>query len=345
MNKSDFHYSLPSELIAQHPPETRGQSRLLVLNRSADLPLNYQDSTISELKNWLQAGDLLVVNDTKVIPARLYGHKDTGGKIEVFLERIVDAQTIVAHVRSSKSLKVGQHINIGEDYVFKFVQRQNELYELKLIQGDSLSDLFEHQGHMPLPPYIQRDDNDIDQNRYQTVYAENAGAVAAPTAGLHFSHDMLNELQAMDVAIESVTLHVGSGTFAPMRVENIYQHTMHSERFTLTQKTCDKIAETKTRGGRVIAVGTTVVRVLESVMQQQGSLVACEGETDIFIYPGYQFNTIDGLLTNFHLPESTLIMLVCAFAGQEYIMQAYQHAVHKKYRFFSYGDAMLILNN
>ncbi len=338
MNKSDFHYCLPPELIAQHPPEVRGQSRMLVMGSSPEI----HDSDILSLPQHLREGDLLIVNDTKVIPARLFGHKDSGGKVEVFLERIINDRVITAHVRSSKRLKEGQRINIGEDYTFTLLGRCKELFELELTRGESLTELFDNQGHMPLPPYIKRDDNVMDQARYQTLYADNPGAVAAPTAGLHFNESLLASVKLNNIAMESVTLHVGSGTFAPMRVDNIHDHKMHHERYSLSQKTCDQIQNTKAQGGRVIAVGTTVVRTLESVVQRHGSLVAGNGETNIFITPGFEFKVVDGLLTNFHLPESTLIMLVCAFAGYDAVMQAYQHAVQAQYRFFSYGDAMLI---
>lgn len=341
MKKSDFQYFLPPEQIAQHPPINRGQSRMLVINPDSEL----QDADILQLPQYLRAGDLLIVNDTKVIPARLYGHKDSGGKVEVFLERIINERMITAQLRSSKSLKTGQIIHIGDDYVFTLLGRNNELFELELTQGDSLTNLFEQQGHMPLPPYIKRDDDSIDQARYQTLYANSPGAVAAPTAGLHFSEELLAALKSNNIGVESVTLHVGSGTFAPIRVDDIHEHKMHHERYCLSQKTCDQIQQTKEKGGRVIAVGTTVVRTLESVMQRHDSLVASEGETNIFIYPGFKFKVIDGLLTNFHLPESTLIMLVCAFGGYEEVMRAYQHAVQAKYRFFSYGDAMLVFQS
>jgi len=338
MNKSDFQYSLPPELIAQHPPEIRGQSRMLVMSPSSEL----QDSKISKLPEYLREGDLLVVNDTKVIPARLFGCKDSGGKVEVFLERIINERIITAHVRSSKRLKAGQLIHIGEEFTFTLLGRREELFELELTRGASLMELFDKQGHMPLPPYIKRDDNLMDQARYQTLYANNPGAVAAPTAGLHFNEELFAKLKANHIGLESVTLHVGSGTFAPMRVDNIHDHTMHYERYSLSPKTCAQIQKTKAQGGRVIAVGTTVVRTLESIVQRHGSLVAGDDETNIFITPGFEFQIIDGLLTNFHLPESTLIMLVCAFAGHDAVMQAYQHAVQAQYRFFSYGDAMLI---
>ncbi|VAW77123.1 S-adenosylmethionine:tRNA ribosyltransferase-isomerase [hydrothermal vent metagenome] len=338
MNKSDFQYDLPPELIAQHPPSSRGQSRMLVMS-----DIGLQDSEILQLPHFLREGDLLVVNDTKVIPARLYGHKDTGGKVEVFLERILNDRIISAHIRSSKKLNPGQLINIGDDYAFTLIRRQNELFELELTKGESLATLFEQQGHMPLPPYIKRADDSIDQARYQTLYADSPGAVAAPTAGLHFSEALLNTLKQSAIKLATVTLHVGSGTFAPMRVEDIDKHKMHHERYVLSHETCKLIQQTKEKGGRIIAVGTTVVRTLESIMQRHGDLIAGDGETNIFIYPGYEFKVIDGLLTNFHLPESTLIMLVCAFAGFHDTMHAYQHAVQAEYRFFSYGDAMLIL--
>ena len=342
MNKADFSYALPSELIAQHPPENRGQSRLLVLPEKTDSPSDWHDSSITQLEQWLRPGDLLVLNDTRVIPARLFGRKESGGKVEVFLERISGARSIHAHVRSNKTLKPGQAIVLENGYVLTLEQRLGELFELVLSQGESLTALFEQQGHMPLPPYIKRPDNEIDQQRYQTVYANSPGAVAAPTAGLHFSKQQLVDLQQSGITLAQVTLHVGSGTFAPVRVEDIRLHKMHKERYRLSQTCCDSILQTRAKGGRVIAVGTTVVRTLESVVRQHGELTAGEGETDIFIYPGYEFQIVDGLLTNFHLPESTLMMLVCAFGGHDRIMQAYQHAVQQQYRFFSYGDAMLV---
>lgn len=336
MQTEDFHFDLPSELIAQFPPAERGDSRLLYLKGDET-----QDLMFHELESLLQPDDLLIFNNTKVIPARLFGRKSTGGKIEILIERITDEQQALAHIRSSKSPKAGATLILdGDNSEVEVTGREGALFQLQF--NEPAINVLNRIGHIPLPPYIERADGDDDQDRYQTVYAQEEGAVAAPTAGLHFSDAMLERLAAKGIRQEFITLHVGAGTFQPVRVENITEHVMHSERIEVPQAICDAVTETKAKGGRVIAVGTTVVRSLESAATE-GELKPFSGETDIFITPGYQFKVIDGLLTNFHLPESTLLMLVSALAGHKRMMRAYQHAVDEKYRFFSYGDAMLIL--
>lgn len=336
MQTEDFHFDLPSELIAQFPPAERGDSRLLYLNGAETQDLMFRD-----LESLLQPNDLLIFNNTKVIPARLFGRKSTGGKIEILIERITAERQALAHIRSSKSPKPGSMLILdGDDSEVEVTGREGALFQLQF--NEPAIDVLNRIGHIPLPPYIERADGDDDQDRYQTVYAREEGAVAAPTAGLHFSDAMLQCLAEKGIRQEFITLHVGAGTFQPVRVENIAEHVMHSERIEVPQAICDAVTETKEKKGRVIAVGTTVVRSLESAARD-GELKTFSGETDIFITPGYQFNVIDGLLTNFHLPESTLLMLVSALAGHQRMMNAYQHAVDEKYRFFSYGDAMLIL--
>lgn len=347
MQLSDFHFDLPDELIARFPMAERSASRLLCLNGNQG---EIHHSRFSELPSMLNEGDLLVFNNTRVIPARVYGRKASGGKLEVLIERITDEHRALAHLRSSKSPKPGSDIFL-DDYTLpvRVTGRQGALFELELAQGECWLPLLERIGHMPLPPYIDRPDEASDQERYQTVYAQNPGAVAAPTAGLHFDDATLDKLRDKGVKFAYVTLHVGAGTFQPVRVDNILEHEMHSEWIDVPQETVDAILETRQAGGRVVAVGTTSVRSLESAAQQtlvkHGQLTAYQGDTDIFIYPGYQFQLIDAMVTNFHLPESTLIMLVSAFAGYDHTMQAYQQAVDNQYRFFSYGDAMFITRN
>ena len=336
MKLSDFHYHLPKELIAQYPTEKRSDSRLLCLDGNSG---GVDDRMFVDLPDLLQPGDLLVFNDTKVIPARMYGHKQTGGKVEVLVERILDTSRVLAHLRSSKSPKAGTRITIG-DSELEVIGRQGDLFEL-LSHGKEMMELMEEYGHMPLPPYIQRDDENLDLDRYQTVYAERPGAVAAPTAGLHFDQEMFQRLAEMGVGSARVTLHVGAGTFQPVRVQNLDEHEMHSELVEVSQEVCDAVAATRKRGGRVIAVGTTSVRSLEAA-SVDGELKPFSGETQLFLRPGSRFNTVDTMLTNFHLPESTLLMLVAAFAGYDHMMNAYKHAVEQRYRFFSYGDAMFI---
>lgn len=343
MKLSDFHYHLPEALIAQYPAAERTASRLLCLDgRSGEL----SDRQFGELPGLLRAGDLLVMNDTRVIPARLYGRKETGGRVEVLVERVLDKQRVLAHVRASKSPKTASRLQLSETVGADVLGRAADLFELRFSDSrDSARDvmaILDELGHMPLPPYIKRqDEHDFDRQRYQTVYARREGAVAAPTAGLHFSNLMLDKLRQQGIASVCVTLHVGAGTFQPVRVENIAEHRMHAEWLEVSEAVCTQVQETRARGGRVIAVGTTSVRSLETAALS-GELRPFSGDTDIFITPGFEFRVVDGLITNFHLPESTLLMLVSAFAGYENIMHAYQHAVTEGYRFFSYGDAMFL---
>lgn len=340
MLTSDFFYSLPEELIAQYPAERRDSSRLLCLESDSRI----SDSSFTRLPAYLKPGDLLVLNDTRVIPARLFAKKDTGGKVEIMLERIQDNSTLLVQLRVSKSPRPGSSLYIDQENSFEVLGRQGDMYLLKYQGEKTLAGVLSQFGHMPLPPYISRDDETIDKERYQTVFSNTPGAVAAPTAGLHFTDEVLNNLKEKGVDNVKLTLHVGAGTFQPVRVTDINQHKMHSEYMQLGQEVVDKIKSTQKTGGRVLAVGTTVVRSLETAART-GELKSYKGETDIFIYPGFKFNVVDMLLTNFHLPESTLLMLVCAFAGKDNVMQAYQHAIEQKYRFYSYGDAMLILKN
>ncbi|MEZ9902920.1 tRNA preQ1(34) S-adenosylmethionine ribosyltransferase-isomerase QueA [Vibrio breoganii] len=345
MQVSDFHFDLPDELIARYPMPDRTSSRLLQLTGNSG---EVQDKNFTDMLDLVGEGDLLVFNNTRVIPARVFGRKVSGGKIEVLVERMVDEHTILAHVRSSKSPKPGTELFLGDkdQYAAVMVARHDALFEIRFTSDKAVLQILEEVGHMPLPPYIDRPDEDSDQERYQTVYNEKPGAVAAPTAGLHFDDEILEKIKAKGANLAFVTLHVGAGTFQPVRVDNILEHHMHAEYVEVTQEVVDAINETKAKGGRVIAVGTTSVRSLESAAQdavRKGTeLKPFFGDTDIFIYPGYEFQLIDCLLTNFHLPESTLIMLVSAFAGYDNVMGAYLHAVEHKYRFFSYGDAMFV---
>ncbi len=339
MRKSEFHYALPQELIAQVPAEPRSASRLLVLDGGSGA---LADRAFRDLPSLLRAGDLLVFNDTRVIPARLYGTKETGGGLEILVERILDDQRVLAQVRASKSPRPGQRVLLEGGLSAVVSGRQGEFFELRFDAAEPVIELLERSGHMPLPPYIERADERADRERYQTVYARRPGAVAAPTAGLHFDEQMLARLEARGVESAFVTLHVGAGTFQPMRVEEVHAHRMHSETIEVSSQVCERVAAAKRAGGRIIAVGTTAVRALETAAGADG-LAPHKGETDIFIYPGYRFRVIDALLTNFHLPESTLLMLVCAFAGTDNVLNAYRHAVQQRYRFFSYGDAMYLL--
>ena len=343
MKRSDFTFELPDELIARYPAEQRVGSRLLCMDRVTG---QLSDRGFADIEQLINPGDLLVFNNTRVIPARLWGHKATGGKIEILVERVISPAECLAHIRSSKSPKAGAELFIDglTEAAFDMVARQDELFHLHAKNGDLMALLQAH-GHMPLPPYIERADELMDQERYQTVYAENPGAVAAPTAGLHFDDQLLTRLAAKGVKKAFVTLHVGAGTFQPVRADDIRDHQMHSEWLEVSQAVVDAVNETKAAGGRVFAVGTTSVRCLESAAIEEsagGTLKTYQGDTNIFIYPGYRFKIVDGLLTNFHLPESTLIMLVSAFAGRESVLAAYEHAIAESYRFFSYGDAMLI---
>ncbi|WP_126454055.1 tRNA preQ1(34) S-adenosylmethionine ribosyltransferase-isomerase QueA [Sulfuriflexus mobilis] len=340
MQRSDFYFELPPELIAQQPAPERGASRLLCVD-VANAALT--DRQFSDLPSLLRAGDLLVFNDTRVIPARLHGHKASGGKVEVLIERVLDTKHVLAHVRASKTPRPGNPLRLEGCIDAEVLGREGELFKLRFNDPRDVLEILDAHGHMPLPPYIEREDAEQDRERYQTVYAQHPGAVAAPTAGLHFDEAMLETLKAKGVNTTQVTLHVGAGTFQPVRVDDIREHHMHSETIEVSAETVAAIEKTRAAGGRVIAVGTTSVRALESAAQaNNGVLAPFSGETEIFMYPGYEFLTIDAILTNFHLPESTLIMLVSAFAGHKLIMQAYEHAVAERYRFFSYGDAMFI---
>ncbi|MCW9024485.1 MAG: tRNA preQ1(34) S-adenosylmethionine ribosyltransferase-isomerase QueA [Gammaproteobacteria bacterium] len=343
MQLKQFYYDLPPELIAQYPAAERSASRLLCLDGSTG---QLSDRQFSDLPELLQAGDLLVMNNTRVIPARLFGQKQTGGKIEVLVERVLDAHRVLAHVRSSKSPKAGAQLVFEDSVQAEVLGRQDDLFELEFIDtassNRSVLDILDAQGHMPLPPYIERaDEKHLDRERYQTVYAKKEGAVAAPTAGLHFTDELFDKIKAQGIELAYVTLHVGAGTFQPVRVENIAEHKMHAEWIEVSDEVCQQVEATRARGGRIIAIGTTSVRSLETAALS-GKIQPFSGDTDIFITPGYKFNVVDALVTNFHLPESTLLMLVSAFAGYDHVMQAYQHAIEQRYRFFSYGDAMFI---
>ncbi len=336
---ADYFYFLPEELIAQRPLQSRSQSRLLYLPKDTN---HLHDQYFYELTELLKPNDLLVLNDTRVLPARLFGQKETSGKVEVLIERIINTQSAYAFIKASKAPKVGSLIWLSEHISLQIVARENELYLIQLQSALSIHDVLQQMGHMPLPPYIQRQDDDADQERYQTIFGHRAGAVAAPTAGLHFDQSLLENLTALGIETTYITLHVWAGTFAPIRVEDIRDHRMHQEYIELNQQTCATINAAICAGRRIIAVGTTVVRALESAAEN-GLVHPYQGLTSIFIYPGYSFQITSGLITNFHLPSSTLLMLVCAFAGYDRVMHAYHHAVSERYRFFSYGDAMLIV--
>lgn len=336
MQRQDFHYDLPPALIAEHPSAVRSASRLLCVDPCRD---RIEDRRFSDFPELLEPADIVVFNDTRVIPARLHGTKDTGGRVEVLVERILDTQRVLAHLRASKSPRAGCRLRLADAFEVEVTGRAGDLFELHF-PADALS-LLERYGHMPLPPYIRRPDAAADRERYQTVYARHPGAIAAPTAGLHFDDTIMKRLAERGIESACVTLHVGAGTFQPVRVDDLDQHVMHREIYEIDAAACARIEATRQRGGRVVAVGTTVVRTLESAFRD-GRLQAGRGETALFIRPGYRFRTVDALLTNFHLPESTLLMLVCAFAGYGRTLRAYHHAVAAGYRFFSYGDAMFI---
>lgn len=349
MKVADFNYQLPAHLIAQTPPEQRTDSRLLTVRadpQGSHDKSTFSDGTISDMLGLLDEGDLLVLNNTKVIPARIYGQKDTGGRIEILLERVTAEHSFLAQIKASKSPKLGQCLFIEADDQVRLTVtgRQGSFFELQADQQGSLFAWFEKVGHMPLPPYIDRQDTQTDVERYQTVFGSELGAVAAPTAGLHYSQALLTALKEKGVNIQTITLHVGAGTYQPVRVDSIEDHQMHSEYIEVNQGVCNAIKQTKANGKRVVAVGTTVVRSLETAAQAcDDDLIApFTGDTRIFIYPGFKFKVIDALQTNFHLPESTLLMLVSAFVGYDKIMAAYQHAIENEYRFFSYGDAMFL---
>lgn len=348
MRRQDFYYELPDELIARAPAAQRRGSRLLQLDGISG---QLTHSQFPDLLSLVEPGDLMVFNNTRVIPARLFGQKESGGQVEILVERVLDTRRVLSHTRASKAPKVNSIVILQDATQVRLVARHDALFEWEFLGDDPVLAVLDRIGHMPLPPYIDRDDVAADRERYQTVYGEKQGAVAAPTAGLHFDEQMLADLKAKGVQTAFVTLHVGAGTFQNMRVDNIAEHQMHSEIMDVSEEVCALVRATKAAGKRVIAVGTTSVRSLESAAQgyanldQRGEIHPYQGETSIFIYPGYEFQVVDALVTNFHLPESTLIMLVSAFAGFRFTMAAYQEAVAQQYRFFSYGDAMFITRN
>lgn len=333
----DFDYHLPEGLIAQQPLAERTDSRLLVMPCASPL----QDSCFSCLGSLLSPGDLLVLNDTRVIPARLYGQKASGGRFEMMIERLLPDQQALVQLRVSKKPSAGGLLLLEGGVEVEVLGREGELFRVRWLTSEPVLDMLDRIGHLPLPPYIARPDSPADKARYQTVFAREAGAVAAPTAGLHFTESLLDELRQSGVQVATLTLHVGAGTFQPVRVEKIAEHRMHAERARVSPQLVAQIAQVKASGGRVVAVGTTVVRSLETAARS-GALQPFEGETDIFITPGFEFRVVDALITNFHLPQSTLLMLISAFAGYEATRAAYAHAVEQSYRFFSYGDAMFI---
>ncbi len=338
LKRSDFHYDLPADLIAQAPLPERSASRLLVVPPA---PAAFVDAGIRDLPQWLRAGDLLVFNDTRVIPARLFGQKATGGRVEILIERLLPGEQALVQIGASKTPRAGSRIALDAGGGVEVLGREGEFYRLRFHVAEPLVDWLQHAGRLPLPPYIHREPGADDAARYQTVFARVPGAVAAPTAGLHFDAALLDLLRDAGVETAHITLHVGAGTFQPVRVDDLDQHAMHSEWLDVSPALAETVRRTRERGGRVIAVGTTVVRALESAMRD-GEVRPFSGETSIFIKPGVAVRSIDALLTNFHLPESTLLMLVSAFAGQERVFAAYAHAIEQRYRFFSYGDAMLL---
>lgn len=338
MLSSDFHFELPDDLIARYPADHRSASRLLCLEGETGM---FQDRMFTDLPDLLHPGDLLVFNDTRVIPARLLGEKSSGGKVEVLVERIIDDQHALAHVRASKAPRPGSLLRLEDAVEVEVLGRDGALFLLYFDADRPLLELLEAVGRIPLPPYIDREVEALDRERYQTVYARRHGAVAAPTAGLHFDESLLGRLAAEGVESTFVTLHVGAGTFQPVRVDRIEEHVMHAEYVEVGEEACERVRAVRARGGRVVAVGTTSVRSLETAARN-GELEPFQGDTEIFIYPGYRFRAVDALITNFHLPGSTLLMLVAAFAGRDNVMRAYRHAVEQRYRFFSYGDGMFL---
>lgn len=341
MRRQDFHYDLPDSLIAREPAKERCASRLLSLEGESG---KLTHGHFSDLLDRVLPGDLMVFNDTRVIPARLYGRKATGGKLEILVERILAPDLVLAQIRSSKAPRSGAELILDGGVRLQVGERRGAFFTLHFPNGLSALEVLDEIGHIPLPPYIDRPDEPADRERYQTVYGRRQGAVAAPTAGLHFDANMLAQLEKKGVELAFVTLHVGAGTFQPMRAESVLAHRMHAEFMELQETVCQQFAQTRARGGRVIAVGTTSVRCLETAAEA-GKLRPWQGETDIFIYPGYRYQIVDALITNFHLPESTLLMLVSAFAGYRSVMHAYREAIANQYRFFSYGDAMFITKN
>jgi len=343
MRVADFSFDLPEELIARYPKANRTSSRLMSVDGNSG---EISDLGFTDIIEQLNAGDLLIFNNTRVIPARMFGKKESGGKIEVLVERLIDDKRFLAHIRASKSPKVGNKLILEDKVSATMLARHGALFELEVHGNQSVLSVLDDIGHMPLPPYIDRPDEDSDRERYQTVYNQKPGAVAAPTAGLHFDENLLEQIKTKGIELAFVTLHVGAGTFQPVKVDEIADHIMHAEYVEVSDKVVQQIAKTKANGGRVIAVGTTSVRSIESAAkvakEKETVLSEFYGDTDIFITPGYEFQVIDALITNFHLSESTLLMLVSAFSGYEHMMTAYQHAVKEKYRFFSYGDAMFL---
>lgn len=343
MKRQDFNFTLPEHLIAKYPTAERAASRLLHLDGKSGA---IQHQMFADMLSLVEEGDLLVFNNTRVIPARLLGKKQTGGQVEILVERILDSHTALAHVRASKAPKPGTALILEEQVHVTVTGRQEALFELTFEHQESVLALLETYGHMPLPPYIDRPDESTDKERYQTVYNQKPGAVAAPTAGLHFDDAIMDALKQKGVNIDFVTLHVGAGTFQPVRVDNIFEHKMHAEYAEVPQSVADAVIATKAAGKRVIAVGTTSVRSLESAAvaaeASDKPMLPFYADTDIFIYPGFKFNVVDAMFTNFHLPESTLMMLISAFAGRENVMNAYEQAIANEYRFFSYGDSMFI---
>lgn len=337
MRRSDFHYELPAELIAQHPLPERSGSRLLVFDAATG---QRSDRLFTDLPSLLQPHDLLIFNNTRVMRARLFGQKESGGRVEILIERLLTANTALAHVRASKAPKAGTRLRITDGAWLLVEGREGDLFRLRALDADFDEQMRQH-GHIPLPPYIQRPDDALDETRYQTVLARHLGAVAAPTAALHFDPALLAQLDALAIARAEITLHVGAGTFQPVREDDLDRHPMHSEWLEVNAQVCEQIATTRQFGGRVIAVGTTSVRSLETAAAA-GVLAPFCGDSRLFIRPGYRFKVVDALITNFHLPESTLLMLVSAFAGHAAIMDAYRHAIAERYRFFSYGDAMFL---
>lgn len=338
MQVADFAFNLPDKLIARYPTEERSASRLMRLHGETG---EVEHGYFADILGFLQPEDLLVLNNTKVIPARLYGAKESGGKIEILVERMLDDKRLLAHVRASRSPKPGARLLLEGEVWATMMSRQDSLFELQLEGSETVLDVLQRLGHMPLPPYIDRPDETADRERYQTVFGEKHGAVAAPTAGLHFDEALLDAIRTKGVRIVTITLHVGAGTFLPVKVDNIEDHHMHGEIVEVTEEVATAVKHTRANGGRVVAIGTTSVRALEAA-SAEGDIAAYAGETHIFIYPGYKFKSVDALLTNFHLSESTLLMLVSAFAGRDHVLAAYNEAVAQEYRFFSYGDAMLV---
>jgi len=337
MNTNDFDYYLPEEQIAKYPLKNREDSRLLVLNKDIG---DFNDRQIKNIIEYIKPNDLLIFNNSKVMLARLYGKKITGAKLEFLVERVVSDSTFYTHVKANKAPKINTEILI-DNHKAIVLEKDKGVYLLKLCGDISIYTIMQECGHIPLPPYMKRDDEKLDEKRYQTVYAKHLGSVAAPTAGLHFSNELLAQIKNKGADVDYITLHVGAGTFQPVQVDDVKSHKMHSEIISVSSEICDKIVATKSKGGRVIAVGTTSVRSLESAAKN-GSIDPFYGDTDIFLYPGKKFNVVDAMLTNFHLPKSTLIMLVSAFVGKENVMNAYKHAIENNYRFYSYGDAMFI---